>query len=384
MHQCPAKSSANVTKNSKVFIRNTQTLATPCGRLPRVKHLNALTGIRFFAALFVAIYHFWPVAGLPDPVKVVVKSGFMGVSFFFMLSGFIMVYNYVPKAEGLNKAKYWWVRVARIYPIYFIAMLISLPGFLKSLEGGISAAFPHLLTRFTAVHAWIPSHIDGWNTPSWSLSCEAFFYLLFPFLLPWFAKLNSKSARVLFVVCALAALVGPVLSVILRLEPKSAAYYFLYYSPLFHTPQFFAGAALGRIYLEDSAPKPQTATLWLAGAILVGLMFVFYGQAIFVQCGVMLAPFAMLIWALAKGDGLLTKFLSSGPMQLLGDASYSLYILHAPVFAYLSLVVPALKKDPPMWMVGAIYLPVAVLVSILAFLFIEKPARKAIRTWAKA
>jgi len=349
-----------------------------------VKHLNALTGIRFFAALYVAIYHFFPVKGLPEWAQVIVKSGFMGVSFFFLLSGFIMVYNYVPKADGLNKAKYWWVRVARIYPIYFVAMLISLPGFLKSLEGGISAAAPHLLTRFTAIHAWIPSHIDGWNTPSWSLSCEAFFYLIFPFLVPWFAKMNLKSAQMVFAGCALLALLGPLLSVIWGLDSKSPTYYFLYYSPLFHTPQFLAGAALGRIYMHAPAPTRQTGTLAAAFGLLVVLMFAFYGQAIFVQCGVMLAPFAMLIWALAKGSGSLNNFLSHPKMHLLGDASYSLYILHAPVFAYLSLVLPALKKDPPIWMVAGIYLPLVVVISLLAFQFIEKPCRKAIRSWAKA
>lgn len=96
--------------------------------------LDAITGLRFFAALHVVLFHY-AVRTLGATSAVaghVVSFGFVGVSFFFVLSGFILAYSYAPRAaEGAVAPRPFYAsRVARIYPLYLAALLIALPGFL--------------------------------------------------------------------------------------------------------------------------------------------------------------------------------------------------------------------------------------------------------------
>ena len=85
--------------------------------------LAALTGLRFFLAIWVVLFHFarFPAAGFPVPVKNILSSGFLGVDVFFLLSGFLMAYNYLDGAGALvtTNRHFWAARFARIYPVYF-------------------------------------------------------------------------------------------------------------------------------------------------------------------------------------------------------------------------------------------------------------------------
>ena len=356
-----------------------------------VKHLHALTGIRYFAALYVAIYHFVPVQSLPPIVQTLCKAGFMGVSLFFILSGFIMYYNYARKADGLSKRSYWIVRFARIYPIYAIAMLISMPGFAKEAFGSIGKIFspefvPHFLARFLVVHSWFPQFSERWNTPSWSLACEAFFYFLFPFIIPLAVRWSRVQTLAIYAACCVLALASPLIAEVGQLEHASAAFKFLYYSPLMHLPQFVAGIALARIFVERYVVIEKYALPSFFSAVLVifALAIVFKEHTIFTQCGVMIVPFSVVILSLASGENLISNFFASNTMQLLGDASYSLYILHSPIHGFMQKVMPVLDaKTGSLSAALFIYLPTITLISVAAYYVVEKPARTAIRKWAK-
>lgn len=159
-------------------------------------NLKALTGARFFAALAVLAFHFSinNSAGLPWYVTKIIEHGNFGVNFFFTLSGFIIAYNYV--GTRFEVRSFWRSRFARVYPLYLLALLISVPFFIQSMHGWSVESVLNIIRRFTLeallVQSWYPLDGDAINDPGWSISAEAFFYLLFPLVA---AYLSTRATR---------------------------------------------------------------------------------------------------------------------------------------------------------------------------------------------
>jgi peptidoglycan/LPS O-acetylase OafA/YrhL len=160
-------------------------LDTPRPRLP------AVTSFRFFAAFHVVIFHFQAMKVYLGPVwfQKLSSIGYVGVSFFFVLSGFILVYTYA--GRPLKLGQFWRARFARIYPAYAFSLLLTGPFFFYAmLKFDIPffvwpKAHAKLVVALVLglLQAWVPQAALAWNSVAWSLSVEAFFYLLFPFLL---------------------------------------------------------------------------------------------------------------------------------------------------------------------------------------------------------
>ncbi|HVE66393.1 MAG TPA: acyltransferase, partial [Thermoanaerobaculia bacterium] len=157
--------------------------------------LPALTGLRFVAAMAVVLYHVPMKPFASETATRLTAYGYLGVSLFFVLSGFILTYTYIDPHTGALRGSvrdFWWARVARIYPVYLIALLLSLPIFLifRVLVAAPAARPPALLSAALTpllLQAWWPTTATQWNTPGWSLSVELFFYALFPFAAVWLA-----------------------------------------------------------------------------------------------------------------------------------------------------------------------------------------------------
>jgi len=111
-------------------------------------------------------------------------EGYIGVTFFFILSGFILSYSYSEKMKenNISKTEFFISRFSRIYPLHFLTFLLSLPLFLTLKNGG---SFLYLLPNISLTQSFFPKEwiYFSANTPSWSLSNEIFFYILFPFLI---------------------------------------------------------------------------------------------------------------------------------------------------------------------------------------------------------
>lgn len=146
------------------------------------KPLPALTGIRFLAAMQVVFFHFGSSFALrhnfPHPLGNFLANGWIAVSLFFILSGFILSYTYTGQIEAPGgKRRFWAARFARIYPVYVMSLILMIP-FQSSLPIGVAS------TVVLMVQAWNPTHPEllyAWNLTAWTLSIEAFFYLVFPF-----------------------------------------------------------------------------------------------------------------------------------------------------------------------------------------------------------
>ncbi len=351
--------------------------------------LDQITFTRFIAALTVVFFHYgqsiFP-ANVPFLFENVI-AGPIAVGYFYVLSGFIMaIAYYQPLKENqhaISKKKYWLARFARIYPVYLLALLLIVAAKFK----GLAENWLELPLHLTLLQSWIPGYPITLNTPGWSLSVEAFFYLCFPFLLIWVYKLGTKSLTI-FTVILWIATQAILLSQLNSAEytPKSLLHDFIYYNPLMHLNSFVAGILCG-IYLKRN-PKTHEKNngLWLL--LSFGLIFLLIwarphletllGIKIAFTNGLLAPIFLLFIVLLAKHKGTITKIFSYGWLILLGEASYSLYILQKPVHGiYDKIIVPRIALSETMHFY--IFLILLIIISILSFKFFETPLRKAIR-----
>jgi peptidoglycan/LPS O-acetylase OafA/YrhL len=173
-------------------------MSAPAARPP----LPILTSLRFFAAAEVVVYHYSADLSIPtDFFSGLAAGGYEAVTFFFVLSGFILTYVYTSARErdsfiNVSTSEFWKARIARISPAYFLGLLLLLPSFVYSAL--IAKILPielfilGLLLVPVFLQAWWPPAALLWNIPAWSLSIECFFYALFPALAHATARLSRN------------------------------------------------------------------------------------------------------------------------------------------------------------------------------------------------
>src|SRR5688572_17859609 len=197
---------------------------------PNRTAIASLTGIRFFAAIHVVFFHYAP--GLPHYLGNVVQNGYLAVGLFFVLSGFVLTYNYGDRK--IEPRRFWLARFARIYPAYLLGFLLIAPAVIVRLQGDPVKLAASGVAAAALLQGWIPGLALVWNGPGWSLSVEAFFYLLFPLMLPVLARLSTRGLWLAGgACCLLAALAGERFM----------------YVPLFRLPEFGLGIAMGLLFL---------------------------------------------------------------------------------------------------------------------------------------
>lgn len=370
--------------------------------------LEALTGLRFVAALAVVCFHLVPrrFPGAHGPGMALVRSGYVGVSLFFVLSGFVLTYNYldpsIGKLRGTARA-FWWARVARVYPVYLLALAFSLPEVVRPLVAPRSSAdAAHALAALplapTLLQSWSPSAACAWNCPGWSLSVEAFFYLLFPVLCAWLARRDRRSVFGYATVAWVLGLLAPALY--LRLTPDGIAaptpvdvgpwLNVLKFNPLLHLPEFLIGIATGIWFVawagELSGDRRARAlgirvTAGLAvGGVGAVIAFVPGLPFVFLHAGLLAPVWALAVFALALGRGPVAAVLGSRPLVRLGEASYALYLFHSPLSAYVQMVLDRILQVR--LTVGwelAVHLAVALAVSLAVYQWVERPVRDFLR-----
>ena len=358
------------------------------------REILPLTGLRFVAALYVFLFHLhirWPLAG-QDFVASVLSQGAVGMTIFFMLSGYILAYRYdlaeVPLRDyALN-------RFARIYPVYVVAGLLTLPWIGVSL-GGVSArdaflGFAQLCALVVAnallLQAWFPQMLGYWNIgASWSISTEAFFYLLFPLLLKHIRPLPivqlSGLIAIAYVLCVLPGFV----SVAFR-QPGPAIWYY-YSMPIFRLAEFVLGICayfvVGHAYRLLGARLNKMAYAMIAISIVyLGL----FGPRLpyYVTHNWLIVPAVFLtLLVLSRPDSIASRVMASTPMVWGGKVSYCFYSFQAPIVLWLVSHHDALVQALPLLADNRLVLIVAgvilIAISAVGYYFIEEPSRAAIR-----
>jgi peptidoglycan/LPS O-acetylase OafA/YrhL len=354
------------------------------------RQLPALTGVRFLLALWVVFHHLtgrhmmlesW-AQSLPTSLHEIIRGGYLAVGTFFVLSGFVLARSYGPTAwNRKNLIRYGVGRFARVYPAYLLSLLIVSPYIFKFLftPGRPSTAEKAsvLASYVFVLQGWAERATVHWNTPAWSLSCEFFFYLCFPL----FAFCLRKKRRITVATALVATVALPLL--LARLGVPD------YWKPLTHMADFLLGIGAAGVYDRVSRSGSWMARRgwWLycpavaGGAILVAFPDLVTGWTTLTAA---LRPMNVaLVIGLGLGGGLPARLLSTRIASTLGNASYSLYILHVPLLWWFS----RFWWRPTGLMLGvavAAYLIGVVVVSTAVFKFVEGPANRRIREWVGA
>ncbi len=355
----------------------------------RLPLLKALTSVRFFAALHVALYHFVRPFALWGFLAPVMRVGYVGVSFFFFLSGYILTYSHAAEYEaGLGSAKrFWMARVARIYPVYLLSMLmVAVVKFSDFLEPKHIVAY---VADLLMVQSWSIRLVTFFHSTAWSLSVEAFFYLVFPFLILRMRPRSSLQGWLAVGVMWALAMAAPVVG--LHLYPQAArdaeldntlrgaaTIFSIKRIPCYALPEFAAGISLGWLFLRFKPNPRLSAPLALAGLTGMGIALFYsaYLPAVMLHNGLLIPFYAPLLLGISYPNWI-SRLLSAPWLMLLGEASFSLYLIH---FAFNDTVKGLFHagetKLDAVWKL-AIVIPV----SIALHLGIERPGRRIILRW---
>jgi peptidoglycan/LPS O-acetylase OafA/YrhL len=327
----------------------------------------ALDSWRGICALVVVLFHY-PVWGWIH-AQPIIENGYLFVDFFFVLSGFVIVTAYgdrldSPRAVGGFLLR----RFGRLWPLHLtlLAVFVAIALARRSFNADDQHSAHAVVTNLLMIHGLGVEPGLTWNSPSWSISVEWFLYLTF-------ALVAAAPYRPVVYV-ALAALGAAVL--ILKAPFHAASTYD--YGFFRGLAGFFVGALL--TYL----PRLRRGLAAEAAAAGVAVAFVIAGRWLF------LAPlvFALVVYVFAGSDGLLSRALRWRPCALIGEWSYSLYMVHTLVVAAIWNLHRPLGFYPiqggghlgatlPREIIGAAaYLAVTIALSWLTFSLVEQPGRR--------
>ncbi|WP_316784255.1 acyltransferase family protein [Streptomyces sasae] len=350
-----------------------------------MSRLPSLTGMRFVAALLVFAFHTtWQTRfvtgrtgdGLYD---VFANAGFYGVSFFFVLSGFVLTWSARP---GDTVAGFWRRRLVKIYPNHLVTF--GLAAALMLIASDVFTTKGTLANLFL-VQAWIPEIQvpNTMNAVSWSLSCELFFYLSFPFVLRLIDRVPARRLWALAAGLAAATVVAPVIATygiggtpLPFIADGSLSFHqiwFVYFFPPVRALEFVLGMVAARLLRVGAWPRLgllPAGLIAVAGYVVNSTVPYLYGVA--GTAALWLTP---LVAAAASADERSVGSPFRGRLLVrLGELSFAFYMVHGLVVTYCYRWAVAHSALPPA--LGALALLGALLLSLaLAF---------ALFTWVEA
>lgn len=350
-----------------------------------------LTSLRFFAALFVIFFHTTSMVlreNLPVPVTRFLDLGYTSVSFFFTLSGYILAIVYLSKGEVLNRKPFWIARFARIYPLFFLTLLLDTPNLLiyristYGIANGIAKTSATFAANLVMLQSWI-LQLKGIDDPNWSLGVETVFYLIFPFIAYSLWRVSPRATLGFLGSACIAAIAFPWLGTWTHINLDV-----LKFNPLFHISEFVAGILLARWHTNLLANERTRGILQKFGWLLVLIAAILFGfvaeykQSVpvaVIHDGLMIPVWALLIVGCASGNRVVERALSAPLLVVLGEASYAMYLLHIPIWHFLIRVHP----DPGSELLFA-YVVFVIVLSLASFYWFETPTRRLIIKWAGA
>jgi len=358
--------------------------------------LPALTSLRFFAAFHVLMFHSFVMQGLgwaPAWLRQFASIGYVAVSMFFVLSGFVLTYTY--SGIDIKIGSFWRARLARLYPVYLLSLLITGPFFfyavLRTQDPYLGHFKSHLTSTailvITMLQAWSPLAALGWNGPAWAVSVEIFFYLVFPFLLVRLARSsNNTLAGVAISGWAVIIALDVVYAVLQpdHVQPSSDTDFLFWLSlvkfhPVMRLPEFIIGVACG-LWFRRGGVSPKLATRMVLAGTAATLLLAAFSQYIpypVLHTGLFAPAFGAIIYGLALRPRW-ASFLEWRWLVLFGESSYCFYLLHAMIVGMVLYAGLQAMSKPTLlrWIGGAM---TAMIVGLLAYRFVEEPARRWLR-----
>lgn len=331
--------------------------------------ISQITFTRFVAAMAIVISHFnkdlflYKIRFIAD----IFLRANVGVSYFFILSGFIMIIAYHRK-EKIGYRDFYRNRVARIYPLYVVGLLLYF------VTRYYDFSFYKTFLYLSGVQSWIPGKALILNFPGWSISVEFLFYLLFPWL---YNYLYSKGNKSIWVIAVLIWIGTQVFSNLYTNSlsykgPHTDSHEFIHYFPLWHINEFLIGNLAGLFFVRNRREKNHDLAIALLFiGILLSLIFI----PLNFHNGLMAVFFVPVIYLISCNNGVISKVFSLKPLEFLGEISYAIYIIHIPVLyivrSFLWDYFQVSESNVIFW----IYILVLMFVSAVFYQFVEKPMR---------
>jgi peptidoglycan/LPS O-acetylase OafA/YrhL len=373
----------------------------------RTGEIKALSGLRIVAAVWVVLFHFRPLLeqsapGFRSALAPVLNCGAQGVDLFFILSGFVLTWNYLDRmGESWSMRAtmhFLWLRLARVWPVYLVTLHLAAAWIIFTLYVGHEPSkvadqlnAVSYVRQVMLVQLWFQPFFDGssWDGPAWSISAEWLAYLLFGVLvLVIFRVARATRVRGLLWL-AFAASLAPMLLLLVTGH---------FYTPWSWLPrivmQFAAGAlacaAVRKLELSDRARLATGYLSVLLGVAIVGILYLLDAHPVprmIDSSGLVDVLFVPLVVALAVGAGTLPRLLSTRVMVYCGHISFSLYMVHELVHTAWNWAAEQFEIVlTPGWVGKLIVvsaLAAAFVGAVLLYHFVEEPARIWMRNMVK-
>lgn len=345
--------------------------------------LPSLTGLRFWAALIVVLYHLSRQVGEIPGLSQATWYGRSGVTFFFVLSGFVLAWTY--DGQRVPAKVFLWRRFARIWPLLAVTSAASVAVWIAI---GKEVSTKAVLATLLMVHAWSPDTViqKGANPAAWSLSDEAWFYLIFP-LLMMLPLLRTGRGRLWVMVTMSVALVGLWFASAL-IETGATRVWLLDYFPPTRMLQFVIGVAAG-LAVKRGRTSPVGLPTAIGLVVLWHLALVPWHQAVpdslwyspYSASQLLSAPiFALLVCAAAQADlrGSRTGLGGAWAVRL-GHWSFAWYLVHEIVIRSLLARygrTESLVTTAGFWLLAIV---ISLAVAGMAYQWVEHPLERLLR-----
>jgi peptidoglycan/LPS O-acetylase OafA/YrhL len=393
------------------------------------EHLPALDGLRFVAAMLVAGGHYISSYGDGTLSPAVVSLTGLGMTLFFVLSGFVIHYNYsntIPRPGGGRR--FFVARFARLYPLYIVLFLLDFTVTGIAAHGACGRAgapdgqWFGLIYYLTLTQSWVYGLICQSSliyqygpvaAVTWSISVESLFYIVYAATAILIARRKWSLRAVIGFGAAAYALTVIYLLLCEHYQPgidrvglatfgpaassgfgyqDSLLRWLLYFNPAGRLGEFFAGMAAAHLYLSQPPRRLRSSSAWAPAVTFVAILATI---AIHLWLYMVIAPgssfigriasplygpvVALALYLIARHDTPWSRFLSHSILVRLGQASYSIYLLHEilpSVFTRLGLF----ATDPRLaWLLWAGSLVLLAVISRISYVQFERPARLAVR-----
>jgi peptidoglycan/LPS O-acetylase OafA/YrhL len=380
------------------------------GDVDAVRLIGSLTALRFFAALAIVVHH---------SIGILLPAGYMtgtpldaGVSFFFVLSGFILTYVHQDGMQGMSRIRFYQARFARIWPATMFSLIVLvlllphtmyLPFLVINWTGGL--ALTVIASFVLLIQSWIPipAYYFSFNAVAWSVSDEMFFYLVFPFLLlslsrTWYWKLLLIMGLGLAMVLMSDAVHLPAYS--MDDLGSVTAHGISYINPIVRLKEFAIGMSVALLFIRVRSRVVFGFVSFTVVEILLVLALprVVRGEAglrgrvaariapnlsssvnMFLDQTVIAVFFAVFVLVFACNAGALSRVLSTRFFVVLGEISFSIYLLHQIFLDYYQA-----HFQNAGWLPDhhrfAVYLVVTCLAAYATWRWIETPSRRRLRS----
>lgn len=340
-------------------------------------HISQLTFLRFMAACLVVVCHFGKnTFPFNQPyIKDFIDEGAFIVSFFFFLSGVVLGLNYIT-SKPFNVKRFYIKRIARIYPLYLSVFALTL--FLTMYFNGSYPRGISIILQALGLQSWLPGACLEINFPTWSISVEIFFYMVFPLFVWWFKKLRIRTISIIVIIIWAASIFEHYYFINHVNFPKNMdAGQFILYLPLWHLNAFLFGILCSNFINQREDEKKSIKTLknlslFIGFAIPLIILTTENSIKPLVHNGALSPVFMMIVYGLSNKASFIARVFANKKLVFLGNTSYSMYILQWPIYILFTQI---MGLEDLTGLIFFLYLILLIIISAITYYYFEEKAR---------